>query len=561
VLSPIGDREAAMIPRVLKFAVGLLGLSLLSCAPNDPPRPHIFVYLIDTLRADHVGCYGYARPTTPVIDGFADDAFQFANAYSASPWTRPSVASLFTGVPPVIHGVRGRAGWAESSLTTWAERLKERGYSTVAHFTNGNLEQRYGLGQGFDEYVFEEKPGKVYLPSPELHERWLKAVDEAVTGLETPLFHYVHSMDPHVPFTPQREFRQPFVRDEVRWKDWFDGDAKAGESIRIDYNRYNAEIRQNDHAFGLFLDALRARGWYEDSWIVLVADHGEEFREHGFRGHGNGLWENLLRVPLIVRPPGGREGPHAGSLSRWVETALPVHALPDLIGGSQWADWQSLGLANAGWTGLPAETLSHWIPTPDSPDIDLRYASFLLDGTAATMVASGSEKLIWQDFPEARWYQVDSAADPLEQRATVEPDPELLAEMQAWFAVTRRGLELSFDGPDSSVFHLRPDGAFRGASLYPGEFAGRTHLQRHKETTTVVWHCPPGGRIMLDRDVGQAWLIEVGEDDWVELDEASAGDLKGLHMREYGTARTAEALPPPMSPQLREQLKALGYIE
>lgn len=548
---------------VFRLTVVFLGLALLSCAPKENPQPHIFVYLIDTLRADRVGCYGYERPTTPVIDDFADDAFRFDNAYSVSPWTRPSIASLFTGAPPVIHGVRGRNGWAEPSLKTWAEALQERGYTTAAHFTNGHLAPRYGLGQGFDEYVFEQNPPKAYLPSPELHERWVTSLGEIQAGdaSPSPLFHYLHTMDPHIPFSPRREFGRFFVRDEVPWSEWFDGDSETGDALRIDYNRYNAEIRQNDHAFGLFLDELRKRGWYENSWIVLVADHGEEFREHGVRGHGNGLWENLLRVPLIVRPPRGRTGPHAARLSQWVSDDVPIHAVPDLIGGSQWSDWESLGLANAKWTGLPEATLAHWIPTPAAPGAELRRASYMLDGRAASMVARGDDKLIWQEFPQAKWLQLNAVDDPLEQHGTPEPDPELVAESRAWFAATRRGLELSFDGPDSSFFRLRPEGAFRGAHLHPGDFAGHVRLQRSEGITTVLWHCLTGGRILLDRDVGQVWLVDVGEDEWVELDAARLAEFPGLHMKEYGAARMAEAMPPPMSPELREQLKALGYIE
>ena len=546
---------------VLRSVALFLALALLSCAPREEPKPHIFVYLIDTLRADHVGCYGYERPTTPYIDAFAGDAFRFENAYSVSPWTRPSVASLFTGAPPVIHGVRGRNGWAEPSLKTWAEELKERGYATAARFTNGNLEQRYGLGQGFDEYVFETEPNKAYLPSLKLHESWVASLGEVGAPSGQPMFHYIHSMDPHVPFSPLREYRRPFVRDEVPWREWFDGDAKMGDQIRIDYNRYNSEIRQNDHAFALFLDVLRERGWYENSWIVLVSDHGEEFHEHGVRGHGNGLWKNLLRVPLIIRPPGGRVGPHAARLSQWVSDEVPIHAVPDLIGGSQWSDWESLGLANAIWTGLPEATLSHWIPTPDSPGAELRLASFMLDGHAASMVARGDDKLIWQDFPRAGWHQLDAVADPLEQHATADQDPGLASELGAFFAATRRGLELNFDGPDTTIFRLRPDGAFRGARLYPGEFAGGTSLHRRKGVTTVHWDCPPGGRILLDRYVNPAWLIDLGEDEWVELDAARLADFPGLHMQEFGVARVADALPPPMTAELREQLKALGYIE
>ncbi len=540
--------------------IGILGL-VSACGPQAPPTPHIFVYLIDTLRADHVGCYGYDRPTTPQIDAFAADAVRFDRAYTSSPWTRPAVASLFTGAPPAIHGVRGRNGWAEPELRTWAERLRDRGYRTIGRFANGNLEDRYGLGQGFDDYVFEREKGRAYVSSLELHARWVKSLPGTNEESEGPQFLYLHTMDPHIPFRAPRRYMRPFVRLEVPWQRWFRGDPKVGESIRIDINRYDGEIRQNDDAFGRFIDELVRRGWYENSWVVLVADHGEEFREHGFRGHGNGLWENLLRVPLIIHPPGGRDGEMGRRLAQLAEEPLPVHALADLIGGLEWPDWQPLGLENARWTGLSPETLAHWIPTPDRPAPPIRRASFLLDGRAAMMIAQGDRKLIWQEFPEAKWISIDLSRDPMELSPLASPDPELVAEMKVWYQSVRRGLELRNAGSDTLSLRLRPEGAFRGAHLQPGDRVTSARQERAEGQTTLVWRAPPGGRLLLERDVDQAWLLQIGEDPWIEVDQESGTKVKGLEIQVLGSARRTDALPPPMSEDLRAQLEALGYLD
>jgi len=166
-------------------------------------KPNLIVYLIDTLRADHLGCYGYGRPTSPRIDQFASDATLFRNGYAQSSWTRSSVASIFTGLYPTRHRTNGRKDVLPDSAQTLAELLHEIGYTTAAFVTNGNVSRDFGLSQGFDVYdhLPEQSTREIHQLSDRLNERvftWLEDASRA-----GPFFLYVHATDPHAPYTPR----------------------------------------------------------------------------------------------------------------------------------------------------------------------------------------------------------------------------------------------------------------------------------------------------------------------------------------------------------------------
>jgi arylsulfatase A-like enzyme len=555
-LLPVGDDVRRWTQTVLLAALLFAAANFLAC-DSAPRQPSIFVFLVDTLRADHLGCYGYERDTSPVLDAFTDDAVVFHHAYTASPWTRPSVASIFTAVPPAIHGVRARAGWAEPSLTTWAERLAARGYHTQCLTANGNLERRYGLDQGFLDYEYYHEDDKPYVSSPKMEEIWeLSLPDSQSQDSDAPIFSYFHTMDPHIPRTPKRQYVRPFILLDVPWKTWFDGSEEQGDRIRVDVNRYDGAIRQSDAVFGRYLKELKRRGLYENSWIIFTADHGEEFREHGRRGHGHGLWENLLRVPLVVRPPGGLQGSAGAELRKLADTQFPIHAVADLIGASEWKDWSPLGEENSAWLGLPPEILHHWLPRFPGGIPEIRRASFHIDGRSGWMVADGARKLIWNEFPTPGYLQIDLQKDPGEKHPGQDPDPDLREELRAYFQACARGLDV--ESIRAGTWTLRPKGEYRGAHIWPGDTSAEVKMIRHEEGTKLRWKAEAGSRLLLERDVGGGWEVAREDSSWVDL--ADAADL-GLHVREVGQAREAAELPPPMSDELRRQLKALGYLQ
>ena len=285
--------------------------------PAPTPRPNVIIYLIDTLRADHLGTYGYSRPTSPQIDRFAQDAAVFLDARAPSSWTRPAVASLFTGLNPRRHGVNGRQEPLARELDTLAEILAGAGYDTAGFVTNGNVAPTFAFDQGFASYRYLRESGDTH-ERHQLSDRlngwafdWLARRDSP----GSPFFLYLHATDPHAPYVPPEPFRQRFapgVDPQLGWlsnvREIFSGQRSDAPSVRqglIDL--YDAEIAFNDEQFGKLLDHLRQLDLYDNSLILLLSDHGEEFLDHGNWEHGKTLFAEQLDVPLILKLPGGAQ--------------------------------------------------------------------------------------------------------------------------------------------------------------------------------------------------------------------------------------------------------------
>ena len=292
--------------------------------PHPSPRPNVLVYLVDTLRADHLGCYGYDRPTSPHLDAFARDAILFTNARAESSWTRPTVASLFTGLAPPRHGVHGRLDALPQGTPTVASALGAAGWQTAGFITNGNVAPVFGFAQGFDDYQLvrgalvpdahgmtaEPLPGSTRLTTRARH--WLAGRDGG-----RPFFLYLHASDPHGPYVPPADLRRRFgVPDTAAWLGTLDGlrwlydgpRPPTDETRAMVVRLYDAEIANNDRQFGRLLAHLRRQGLYDDTIIVFVADHGEEFYEHGTWEHGKTLYDEVLHVPLLIKLPGNAFG-------------------------------------------------------------------------------------------------------------------------------------------------------------------------------------------------------------------------------------------------------------
>ncbi len=279
--------------------------------PKPVSQPDVFIYLIDALRADHLGCYGYDRPTSPRIDAFAQEAVLFEQAQTTVTWTRAAVTSLLTGLYSSAHGVMYKTNKLDSNLTTLSEVLKKSGYQTCAITTNTQVRRKFGLGQGFDRFEFEN------LQTPD----WVNKRVEAFLSKarpDSPIFMYLHSIEPHAPYAPQPDTFSRFDRGfngscdgsmkalkRLKETKWFDPNPSPDDIGHL-IDLYDAEIFDNDAGFGEFLSLLRKSGRYDNALIILVSDHGEAFREHGMITNGKILNKEVMHIPLIIRFPNDR---------------------------------------------------------------------------------------------------------------------------------------------------------------------------------------------------------------------------------------------------------------
>jgi arylsulfatase A-like enzyme len=277
-----------------------------------PPPHHVLLVSIDTLRADHVGSYGYAKPTTPHLDALAAEAIVFENASTTAPWTLPAHASLLTGLYPSHHGAREERDSLSPDVTTLAGALRSRGFATASVVNVVFASAYFGLDRDFDTHVLvgnNERPRGTAREVTRRGLEWLDAQGERQTFL------FLHYFDAHSDYTAVSRFREPFpsqpgrLRGRTRELYALNAGAIRAEPRDVDHlvSLYDAGVRQLDHDLGALFDALRERGRLADTLLVVTADHGEEFGEHGNFSHGR-HYQELLRVPLIVRLPGGASG-------------------------------------------------------------------------------------------------------------------------------------------------------------------------------------------------------------------------------------------------------------
>ncbi len=257
--------------------------------------------MLDTLRADHLSGYGYERTTTPILDTFAKENLKAAYALTAAPWTPASVASMFTGLYPTSHGMvpqndrtLAKKGLVRlnSSLETLPEKLKGLGYQTAGVSPNPWITKQFGYAQGFDEFHFiaREPANKIAESGREIINAWEQA------GQEKPFFLYLHFLDPHNPYAPPAGFDKRYTGNLT--KSPF---SAYSEQMQNDINLYDGEIAFMDQELGKFFEYLKKKGLYDDLMIVIVADHGEQFLEHGNLRHGNKPYNEEAHVPLIIK--------------------------------------------------------------------------------------------------------------------------------------------------------------------------------------------------------------------------------------------------------------------
>jgi len=277
--------------RLIWLAVGIVAAIAAAAGAwwlLTPARPHAFVLIsIDTMRADRLPVYGYAKGSTPALTALAQEAVTFERAYAHAPQTLPSHASMLTGRLPFEHQVRDNLGFTLGpGPTTLAEMFRSAGYLTAGFVSAYVLRPETGVGRGFAVYdaaftaaASDSAPAEIVRTGPatlEATTAWLE------TLADDKFFLFFHIYEPHTPYAPPARFTQP--------------------------DRYDGEIAFSDEIVGQLIAVLRQRGWYDDATIVVTSDHGEGLGEHGEQEHGLFVYESTIRVPLLVKQPGGKRG-------------------------------------------------------------------------------------------------------------------------------------------------------------------------------------------------------------------------------------------------------------
>jgi choline-sulfatase len=291
----------------------VLAITHLQAAANGAPRktkPNVILITIDTVRADHLGCYGAKNIQTPTLDALGHDGVIFERAISQVPLTWPSHAAILTGLYPFQNGVQDFTGQPlESRFRSVAQAFKQQGYATGAVVSAFVLDRSWGLARGFDFYDDAFSPEEFLHRDLGLVDRRAgDSVTRALTWLKKnprrPFFFWLHLYDPHSPYDPPEPFRSEYKN-----------------------HLYDGEIAYADHELGRMIAWLKQSELYNQSLIVFLSDHGESLGEHGEHEHGFFVYDATVHIPLIVKPPAG-SGIRPGRVSRPVET---VAAAPTMI--------------------------------------------------------------------------------------------------------------------------------------------------------------------------------------------------------------------------------------
>ena len=452
------------------------------CAYPDPPQspPNVVLITVDALRADFVSYAGHSNPTSPKLDAFARENVFFTGAVTSFPGTAPSMPSLMTGLHPSFEGVEAwtratrhglnefeSAGESElpglsDNVLMLAEILSGNGYQTLGFHTNPNLSKTANFDQGFSDYfqflaylkkIRAERDHQLignYPPGPVVVGRVLKRLEE---GFSQPVFLWIHLMEPHSPYLPPEEYARLFGRTDTGFTDLEineslyhllytqQGSLKAAQGLPSPEERgldreafvdhllglYEGEIRFLDGQLHRLFEGLRRQGLWENTLVMVTADHGEEFLDHGHVAHHpyTGLAEELIRIPLALKPPSGEPGGVAiDDLVRMVDFA------PTIL------DYAGLSADAVHMEGLSLRPLIEGL---DMPPLTAFYSTIQYNIVRNSRWKYRLEKSPPDGGP-ARERLYDLVADPMEQRDIADLHPEVVERMRRQYREFALGL-------------------------------------------------------------------------------------------------------------------------
>ena len=537
-------------------------------------RPNVLVYVVDCLRADHVGAYGYDRPTTPALDALATDSVVFESSYSCAAWTKPSTGCLFTSLNPTFHGAQAVGDVLSSEHPTLAERFRDHGYATAAWIANPFLYERgFGLTRGFDHVVALRKP------SPKMSINAFKADAADITRGVLPwleqnrdrrFFLYLHSIDAHYEYRARPPFDELFVRTD-------------GEEPARAIDLYDSELAYNDHEIGKLVKALKELELYDDTIIVVTSDHGEEFGEHGYERHGKSLHEAAVRIPWVMKLQ--RENRRA---TRIDALASNLDVAPTLLD----------------YAGIPSpdsfEGVSwrRFIEADEEPPSRRLFFEQVASEDVLYAVRDGRLKYISRLLPQPEDLFYDVARDPDELDnllPTRESPVELTAALLDYMRLGQRGYHVSVHHPDPDTWievEAWTDSAFLRVQRYAQELGDDFRVSEDGKRVTYVFQAkrrrrhlvlrtePMGARVYFRMRVdGRDWPRDeliLGENDRVDampfevipdavqvpFDRISVLlDAPETHAAIWYQLAPLEKTTIPLDPELKRRLRALGYLQ
>lgn len=327
----MNTRIIIIILASLLVVVGVI--VLLSQAGRD--LPNVVIITLDTTRRGHLSCYGYERETSPNLDALAREGQLYDNAFTMTSWTLPSHASLFTGLYPMTHGAHYnessdlslnsalhdtpisklfRANGLSRDAVTLAEVLKEEGYATGGVGGGPWLKPLFGLSQGFDDYDCDVAS----IAGRPAHEINARAIPFIRKNAERPFFLFLNYFDPHFPYEPPEAHRRRYF--EAGWSNARPGRTDVRKKIAL----YDAEIFYMDEQIAQVFDELKRQGLWDKTWVIVTADHGEQFGRRNISGHGFALFEETIQVPLIIKPPKGSKAPGSADEIVQIVSLMPT---------------------------------------------------------------------------------------------------------------------------------------------------------------------------------------------------------------------------------------------
>jgi arylsulfatase len=387
---------------------------LRTSATAQQPPPNVIVVLVDTLRADRLGVYGIRDGLTPYLDDLARRGTVFSNAYAASSWTCPSVASLFTSRYPSQHQVTTLDARISDSEVTLAERLQQARYRGLGFVANLRLTEQLGYGQGFARWNAYLSATK--LRADRLRRRLLSSAELPAPGAQSPVFLYVHYMEPHAPYNMPPRYRKKFERrgdpsidSAAAQQKLLDLNFGALSAAELDHlnSLYDAEVAFLDDELRRLMTGLGARGLLQHSIIVVTADHGEELGEHQLVGHGTSLYNQELHVPLIVVGQGVPAGQVVREPVSLMDVAPSLLALTGQPAEPRFQGRSLVPLPQGG--GAPVDVVAELFQASTTFDAR-RHSSAIVRGSHKLLTIAGN----WRTVADAELY--DLAADPEETK-------------------------------------------------------------------------------------------------------------------------------------------------